>query len=244
MTSPYTSRPQLELTDLRLKLALTRDGGELASLNEYAAACGIDAGVILTSLEPYLLDGTLLVEFVGGEMFLHTAPMGRPTPSGVIEVAENLWERLRVAATPDQAYTLWKLTRALENSGWKVETRSGRVAFGLGRLATPPRIGLTVRARIVPLLGFPDLNELASPGGMIDQYEFAGATALAVTCDKGQLDRTITEIRRHLLTRRMPTQLNLIVCEAPRFNPTLLTAGDRAVAAHSVSIDHVNHQIR
>jgi hypothetical protein len=230
-----TMRAPFVVDDARLQLALTRDAHRHATVSEYAAGTGIDTASLLRFLEPRLQDQSLLLEFVGGEMFVHTAPLGRPAPSRVMQAGANLWEQLRSAATPEVAYGLWKLIRALETAGWAVETSAPKILFGLGRLTDRPFLGVMVKARCVPVLVFPTAGSLAQTGGILDEYEFAGSPAIAIACEEGALDATTTAVRQWMLARRIPPRINVIVLEAPRYNPTLLTAADAAVSAKAVS---------
>lgn len=234
----YTFEPTrriISVADARLNGLLLRNPERCATVSEYSGATGIDTGAVIELLGPYLEDGTLELEFVGDEIFVHTAPSGRPVPMHVAQVPPNLWEALRVVAPSDYAYGLWKLVRGLERSGWKVETQAAKINSGLARLEEPPFLGVWVGGVVVPVLIFPTSDALQATHGLLSNYNHAGASAVAVVCDNGALDETITAVRRWVLGQRMLPSLSVMILESPRYNPTLITPNDAAVSSRSVS---------
>jgi hypothetical protein len=155
-------------------------------------------------------------------------------------VPPNLWERLRDRASTDFAYALWKLVRSLERSGWKVETHLNRIVFGLGAMSELPYIGVTVANAVVPLLIFPAADALAAGTGLLAAYDRAGAHAVGIVCDEGALDEMVTAVRRWVLSRSFPPAMSMLILEAPRYNPTVLTPGDAAVTPVAVTRDSLS----
>jgi hypothetical protein len=233
----WTPRRTVATSDARLTRVLHRDPLRCATVNEYAAATGIDAGEIVELLGPYLDDGTLTIEVHGDDVFIHTAPAGRPTPEQLAEVPANLWELLRSRFSVPHAHQLWRLTRAMETAGWRVEHQLGRIMFGLGRLPEPPLMGVDVGNTVVPLLLFPSVVALTAPDGLLNAYENAGAAAVGIVCAQGALDEMATTVRAWMLSRQTPPPLSVLVIESPRFNPTLLSPADGAVTPRSVAIN-------
>jgi len=230
-------RRALAVSDPRLTRVLLREPDRCATLNEYAAACGMDPSEIVELLGKYLDQGVLGLDFFGDEVFLHTAPSGRPAAPDFPDVPPNLWEQLRERAGLEAAYALWKLIRSLERSGWGVEHRVNRIVFGMGQVADPPYIGVRAGQSVVPALIFPSQDALIRSGGLLDQYEFAGAAAVAVICDERALDNMVTAVRRWSLVKRAPATLSVLVLESPRYNPTLLSPSDVAIEPVAVTRD-------
>lgn len=226
----------ISVAEPRLNRMLVRDAHRYASLGEYASGSGLSVDEVVSLLGPALDEGSLGLEVAGGEIFLLTAPGGRPIPSHLADVAPNLWETLRRRAQRDEALMLWKVVRGLEKNGWQSEVIPERVAFGLGHLTRAPHLGVHVGATIVPVMVYPSEQDLVSPVGQMAEYDRAGASAVAVVCAQDGLDRTVTAVRRWALSRRiMPSRMAVVVLEAPRFQPTLLSAADAAVTPISVT---------
>ena len=223
--------------DTRLTRLMQRDTLRCASVNEYAQASGIDAGEIVGLLGTYLDDGSLAIEVHGDDVFIHTAPHGRPAPEGLAETPANLWELLRDRFSIPHAHQMWRLTRALEAAGWRVEHHRSRIMFGLGRLREAPLMGVDVGNTVVPLLLFPSPVMLTAPDGLLNAYESAGAAAVGVVCAQGSLDEMATTVRAWMLSRQTPPPLSVILLESPRFNPTLLSPSDGAITPRSVAIN-------
>lgn len=233
---PYDpTRRALVVADPRLTKLLQRDPERCASISEYAAVTGIETGRILELFGNALDDGTLGLEIVGEEIFVHTAPAGRPGPSHLPDVAPNLWERLREGNHQASAYALWRLARGLERAGWRVAANPHKILFGLSPLEPRPYLGIHVANSIVPLVVHPTAADLGRPDGLLHTFDHAGAATVGVICDSGALDEMVTATRRWVLGRRGQTGMSVLVLEAPRFNPTLLRPTDAAVTPRAVS---------
>jgi hypothetical protein len=222
-------RRTISIADPRLNRFLVRQPERCATVNEYAQSSGLDTGEVIELLGPYLDDGTLALEFVADEVFVHTAPAGRPAPPGHADVPSNLWERLRIRSSLEMSYAVWKLIRSMERAGWQVETNPSKVLFGLGPVSRVPYFGVVVAHQVVPVLPFPSPDELVGGSGLLTEYERAGAPAVAVICDEGALDENTTSVRRWVLSQRYTPPLSVLVLEAPRYNPVLLAPADGAV---------------
>lgn len=229
------NRRIISVTDSRLNNILINQPDRCATISEYSSATGIDTGSVIELLGTYIDDGTLELEFVGDEIFLHTAPLGRPAPVHSAQVPPNLWEKLRSIASSDFAYGLWKLIRGLERGGWRTETQISKINSGLGKLENPPYLGVWVGGVVVPVSVFPTMESLQSHNGILSTYDNAGASAIAVVCDDGALDENVTAVRRWVLAHNQLPNLSVMILEAPRFNPTLITPNDAAVSARNVS---------
>lgn len=229
------SRRPLVVADARLTKLMQRDSESCASINEYAQRTGIDTSKVLELLSPYLGE-TLRIEIFANEMFLHTAPAGRPTRPDLPEVAPNLWERLRSAGNVPEAYSLWRLYRGLELAGWRVEANPHRILFGLGDVAVRPALGVYVNNQMIPLVLHPAPDVLAEPqSGPLSMFDRAGAGAVGVVCESGGLDDVITSTRRWGLLHQGRTAMRVITFEAPRYSPVILTPGDASVRPRSIS---------
>jgi hypothetical protein len=229
-------RRVISVADARLNHMLLRGLPACASLSEYSSITGIPTEELLELLSGYLSDGSLAVEVAGDEVFLLTAPKGRPTPEECADVAPNLWEHLRRNAGPELAHDTWRLYRALERVGWGVEAQSERILEGLSHVADSPRLGVYIGQRVVPTLIFPITDDLADPRGVLTDYEQAGAAMVSVICAGDALESNVTAARRWLLAHRgLPARMSILILEAPRFSPVLLSSTDAAVSPVAVS---------
>lgn len=228
-------RRALVVADARLTKLMQREPETCAAVSEYASRTGIETGQVIQLLGPAVDEGVIGFEIWAEEIFVQTAPSGRPTPAHLPEVAPNLWERLRFHGSVEEAYSLWRLVRGLERAGWRVEANPNRIMFGLSQLPQPPALGVQVANSMVPLLIHPTPEQLAHPQGLLSMYDHAGAASVGVLCDSGALDSMITAARRWGFPRLGQTGMSVIVFEAPRYAPTLLRPGDASVAPRSVS---------
>lgn len=226
----------IHVSDARLNHILIRRPGRCASLSEYAQVCGMSASEVASQLDGYLDAGDLALEFYGEEVFLHTAPQGRPAPRGVKSIEANLWEHLRQRGDVDTAFRLWQMLRSLERAGWEVEYRSEELAGtpGSGH-REPAALGLIVRGRTIGVI----LDPAEFINSVGESYEQAGESVVALVCAEGTLASTASQVRRWMLSRRYSPMLRVLVLEAPRYNPTLLSAGDSAIKAVSVTRDEL-----
>jgi hypothetical protein len=232
---PQPGSAVANVPDPRLNKLLVRYPHRYATLSEYATAAGMTIDAVVNHLSPLLDAGSLGLETCGGDIFVLTAPGGRPLPAHVPDVAPNLWETLRAGSSVPDAWSLWDTTRTLERAGWDVEADPDAVAGTLGRVTSPPRIGVRIATTIVPVLTAGPHARLAEPTGLLGEYERAGAAAVAVVCDGGTLDATTTAVRRWVLSRQaMPTHLSVIILEKPGVAPVILSAADSAVAPVTV----------
>jgi hypothetical protein len=228
-------RRALVVGDPRLTKLLQREPERCASLSEYAAATGIETGRVMELFAPALDAGALGFEPVGPEIFIHTAPSGRPAPAHCPDVAANLWERLRGHGDKHHAYQLWQLMRSLQDAGWRVEANRGAIMFALHPMGEVPALGLTIGSRVVPLVVYPPVSVVASPNGRLYELVAAGAGSAAIVCDSGALDEMVTAVRRFYMDVSMDVSMNVLILEGPRFAPVLLTQHDASVAPRSVT---------
>jgi hypothetical protein len=229
----FTTGPLIRVADPRLHFVLVDRPISYATVDELAAASGMATDDVLAHLQPFLHDGTLALEIHEDTLFLHTAPRGRTARPTRPVAPANLWERLRDRAPLERAAALWKLIRALEASGWRVETHLDSVCAGLGRLTINPYFGVEAGPTVVPVVCYPTAAALS--GGVLESYEQAGAAGLAVTCDMGGLDAMVTAVRSWTARRGRTSSMIVIVLEAPRFNPTLVSTQDSSVSPVAVS---------
>ena len=229
-------RRVINVADARLTRVLLSGQPPCASLSEYSSATAIPVDELISLLTPHLDDQSLALEVAGDEVFLLTAPLGRPTKPQCADVAPNLWENLRRYSGPEAAHDLWRIYRSLEQGGWSAEAHYERLIEGLSRLGDDPKLGVYVGQRVVPVLVYPILDALSSTTGLLTDYEQAGAAMLGILCPEGALDATVTAVRRWLLAHtRYRAHMSVVILEAPRFAPVLLSSSDGAVVPVAVN---------
>lgn len=229
------SKPILRVNETRLNRLMMNDPLRCASVSEYAVATGMSTDQVIELFGPALDDGIIGLEIWGDEIFVMTAPAGRPAPADHPQVAPNLWEVLRESAPVEYAFALWRLVRGLGTAGWRVEVSAPRILFGLGPLRSRPYLGVGVGNTVVPVLVLPSPEQLSASDGLLAEYERAGAAAVAIVINGGALDTMVTAVRRWVLSRIEPPAMQILLLEAPRFNPTLLSAADAAVRPRAMS---------
>lgn len=239
MNTPYRfdpRRPVLTFGDMRLTQAFQREPQRYASVNEYAAATDIPVDDLLDLLRDGLELGAIDIEAVGGEIFVHTAPAGRTGAGSEWQVAPNLWELLRLGHDTEEAFALWRITRDLQAAGWDVEANPQYLpTTGDGRTAL---LGLRFVNGVVPVVVFPEPAVVASQAGPLTRYEMARMGLAAVLCEHGNLDSTITAVRRWMLGRPARAGLDVLIAEAPRYQPVLLTSDDGGLTPRAVSVGY------
>jgi hypothetical protein len=234
---PDETAPALQVNNSVVKRALLRDAFKHATLEEYARACGVDVDVIMREMEHALDSGAVSLETAGGDVFVLTAPNGRPLPPGVPEVAPNLWEVIRFGRSVDAAWELWRVHRALERAGWEVTALPSEIHSALtGQVAKAAPLGIRLGGSAVPVLVHPSANDVADASGVMGNYERAGARAVAIVCGQSGLDSMVTAVRRFALGWRLAEKpLAVFILEAPRYQPVVLQAHDTAVQPVSVT---------
>lgn len=237
MTGGQAQHPPLQVRHAVMRRVLLHDAFRHATLEEYARACGTDVDIVMGELEHALDTRAVALESVGGEVFVLTAPDGRPLPADVPVVAPNLWEVLRYNRDLEQACELWRVTRSLERAGWEVVVVPQEIHETCPSLVSRPApLGVRVGQAVIPVLVHPHADVVSDTSGPLGLFERAGARAVAVVCGQSALDVMTTAVRRFALGWRMVDQpLAVIVLEAPRYQPVVLQAHDSAVNPVSVS---------
>ena len=223
------SRRTISIDDARLNRSFIRQGHRYATISEYAQASGIDTTDVVALLAELLDDGTLSLEVVDGEVFVNTAPFGRPAPAHVADVPPNLWERLRDLGDINQARGVWSLIRALERVGWNVTADRDRILGGRNTIMNAPYFGVEIGTGVVPVIHCPSPQALLGSSGLLSEYERANRPAVAVVCAEGALDEYATTGRRWMLSFAWPPQMSVVLLEAPRFGPVIISPEDGAV---------------
>lgn len=230
-----TSTP-IYFGDPRLNRVFLHHPSQCASVNEYAQACGLSSSELVMMLDDYLDRGVVSLEFFADEVFIHTSPNGRVGHLDV-DVPPNLWEQLRSGASIGEAYHHWKLLRDLEKSGWDVEHRTRRILSTIGPIEPAPRLAIGAGGVIVPVVEEDEMLRISGPDGVLDRYEHAGARAVGLVCEEGDLDLVVTAVRKWSLARRYIPTMSVLVLEGPRFNPTLLEGHDSAIQPVAITRD-------
>ena len=231
-------RQALLLPDARLTRLMQKNPGKCASISEYAGATGLATHRISELLGTALDCGIVSLEPVGTEIFVRTAPSGRPIPEHLPEVQPNLWELLRYHGNKHYAYALWKLYRSLEFAGWKVEADQRLISVGLGRLQPPPQLAIYVDNTLTPLVLHPDLDDISNPAGPVGATAAAGARVVGIVTDEGSLDDTVTAARSLYHSTNLTIPLRIL--EAPSYHPVALTSKDAAITTTGTGTMHLD----
>lgn len=248
---PVRSR-LLVTADPTVTAHLRRTDASLAAVSEYVQATGTSMGRLMALLDPFISDGTLALEPVGDDLFLHTAQWGRPAPAHCADVPPNLWERLRERHDPDGAAALWQLARRLRWAGWTVETNRARIAYansphvdvvlGIHTAVTGTYGALPIltpnptRPADGVLFDRTSAHLLAEPTGPLTTATAVGVGKVVVCAEGDTLDVVVTQVRRWLLSRPAGPALSVYVLDSPRFDPVLLEVADGTVTPTAVRL--------
>lgn len=202
-----------------------------ATVDEYAQLLGRDIDSVMSSLAVALDAGWLELDLVAGQLFVNTAPQGRPGPAGMPDCPPNTWELLKRGANEKFAWALWKLIRSMESVGWGVHVDPAVIAASCRGVEAVPHLAVTVAAAVVPTLVFPPVSRLQT-GSLLDPFEFANCSSVGVVCDQGQLEAVVTACRAWMLNGRRH-ELGVLVLEAPRYSPVVVDPLDGSTQAIS-----------
>ncbi|MFM7087958.1 MAG: hypothetical protein ACKOW9_00265 [Candidatus Paceibacterota bacterium] len=223
------TRPVIMLPDARLQRLMLNDPLRCATLNEYCKATGITVDNIMKYFSESIRDGILSLESVGGEVFIHTAPLGRASQG--VQVPPNLWEYLRRSGDANTSYRLWRFVRELEFGGWEVEADSSRVPFA--QLTCP--VGIKIGAYVLPILLLPTVDDLTHLNGPLSKFARRGYPLVGVVCERGFYEEYVTAIRRWMLNRDINLDLDVLLLERPLYQPILVRTRDQAVKPRIVN---------
>ena len=218
--------PMIDVGDIRLQRLLVT-GAQLASLTEYARHAEMDVLDILAQIEPYLDANFLELESVQHELFLHTAPKGRPLPEGSPFLPANLWELLRQVGDQDYAAMLWRIVRGLESGGWTVRTHP------TGAVSPLTFLELHADGTWLPMIVLPRRGRLSAADGPLSRAEGRRVQKVVVVCGPGHLDDAVTEIRTWMTLAKR--KLTVLLLEQPRYTPCVLASTDTSVRPTSIS---------
>lgn len=219
----------------RLNRVLATRQSKMATVSEYARASVVDVQSVLGDLGRGAAAGCLAFEPVGTELFVLTAPQGRPMRAGVPEIEPNMWEFLRRGRDRLEAYPLWQTLRGMEDAGWEVEVQPHRIMSTLSPVSSPPVAGVVMNQKVYPLVVRASNDQLSSPTGPLATLAQAGALLVAIVVDSGGLDGASTAVRR-LWMSGFATGTVALILEGPRYNPVQLSPGDASVAPRSVTL--------
>lgn len=213
-------RPIINLSDIRLQRLLFR-GNDLASLNDYAEKAEMGISEVVANLEPWLDGRTLDIEAVGGDLFLHTAPLGRPQPLDVAVVPANLWEILRQVGDSDYASMIYNIIRGLQFSGWRCRIHPVDTANPATFLE------LYINNNWIPLFLFPKKNRIAVENGILDKLKVRNIKKVAIIINQKDVNPFLLEVRKWLYIDG--NEITVVLLENPSFQPVILGPNDIAV---------------
>ena len=223
--------PILVIREPRLHKIFHKQPTRCSTLNEYAVAAGIDAFDVIKLLEEHLESETLALEPVGGEVFVNTAPKGRPCTDP--QVPPNLWEILRRRLDSSQAFGVWKLVKDLTSNGWDVEVEPRKIpASSLGEVALA---GLKIGGFVAPLLVLPPSSDIAHPAGLLTRLDAKQVPLCAVVTPRGSLDEYITAVRSWMLDRQSYVYTQVLILESPMLQPVLISPSDSSIEPLTVT---------
>lgn len=223
--------PILVIREPRLHKIFHKQPTRCSTLNEYALASGLDVFDVIKFLEEHIESETLALEPVGGEVFVNTAPKGRPCTDS--QVPPNSWEILRRRLDTSQAFGVWKLVKDLSENGWDLEIEPRKIpASSLGEVALA---GLRIGGFVAPLLVLPPASDLAHPAGLLTRLDAKQIALCAVVIPRGALDEYVTAVRSWVLDRQSYITTHVLILEAPMLQPVLISPSDSSIEPITVT---------
>lgn len=223
------TRPVIALPDARLQRLMLNDPSRCASINEYCRATGINPIDIMGFLSGAINEGLISLESVGGEVFIHTAPLGRVNTG--VQVPPNLWEMLRRNGDTTSSFKLWRFVRELEFGGWEVEVDSKKIP----NIDSSSPVAVRIGAYILPLLLLPTTDDIASLNGPLSKFARKGYPLVGVICEKGLYEDYATSIRGWILNRDATVDLDILLMERPMYQPILIRTRDKSINPRSIN---------
>lgn len=218
--------------DPRLNHLLRRDPMRCASLDEYASAAGVTVAKVAEAFAGLLDGGSSQLEVVQGHVFLLTG-IGRHRGEQV-PVPANLWEVLRRYSDTQVAYRRWRLTRALERAGWRVEVDVAEVMEGLSHVRNAAAVGVRIGEQLIPVVDSVTARDVADTAGPISDWMRTNANVILLTCPAGQLDDYVTAVRV-LFNAHRGRRFQVVMVEEPGFDAVVVDSADTRVTPVDVS---------
>lgn len=226
-------RPMLDIHNTRIKMALKRFPGRLASLHEYANAAGVPRKELVAELKPLLQQGVVSIERVGREAFLQTAPQGRPAPQWCPDIPPSRWEVLRRRLDAAGAVEAWKLALRLEQSGWIVKSNL-ELNRGMQGHCLYVIVQIDHEPIQVPLVWDAPSTLLGRPGGVLSNY-VDHEPWIALVVPDAEIDEAGTEVRLWHLSRLSKPTMSVVLIPEPSHIPIVMRPTDQAIAPRSVA---------
>jgi hypothetical protein len=218
-------RPVITVNDIRLQRLLFR-GADLASLSEYAEKSDMGISEVIANLEPFLDGRTLEIEAYGSDLFLHTAPSGRPQPQGIAIIPSNLWEILRQVGDTQYAAMLFSIIRGLQFAGWRCKTHS----LDANNPAT--FLELNVNNVWSPLFVYPKINRISVKNGILDKISERKILYVTLIVHQKEAQQYIAEVKRWFVNNN--NDLTVVILQEPSYQPIVVTGNDTAVKPKTI----------
>jgi hypothetical protein len=218
-------RPVITVNDIRLQRLLFR-GADLASLSEYAEKSDMGISEVIANLEPFLDGRTLEIEAYGSDLFLHTAPSGRPQPHGIAIIPSNLWEILRQVGDTQYAAMLFSIIRGLQFAGWRCKTHS----LDANNPAT--FLELNVNNVWSPLFVYPKISRISVKNGILDKISERKILYVTLIVHQKEAQQYIAEVKRWFVNNN--NDLTVVILQEPSYQPLVVTGNDTAVKPKTI----------
>lgn len=228
----------MEYGDSRLMRLFTREPLRCVTIDDYAAAAGMTVFDVLLALTPAKEAGHISFDNQNGTFYVNTAPNGRN--DGLTHPPANLWEQLRTHYPAYEAARVWTLSQTLKRAGWLTEVRPAILTAHYSGITPAIRVAAISQERNLPVCDYPALTDITNPYGIIQQLSTKHITVALILIPEYKLDDYITAARSWYLEHPYAAS-KIALCEAPTFNPVLLSANDVSVAPRSVTLEELSN---
>lgn len=237
MSYPFDPmRPIINLSDTRLQKIFVKENHKFATLFEYSRATGISSEALFAILQPYIENSAIIIEPVGGELFLKTSPEKASTD---VQIPPTLWDILRNKVNTEEAFNLWRLMREMESGGWVVEADPIKMPANSDGYRS--LIAIKIKTTFFPVLVLPKSEDLGNPAGPLSRFLVTGNRLIAIICKSTEIEATSTNIRKWLLSRPHRSDVTLLILPEPRYQPILLSSKDQSLTPITVTKENLEN---
>lgn len=226
-------------TDYRLTKLVLQDPIRCSSIYEYSFATGIPAANIVEEFYRYCQDASIAFEAADGEIFVNTSPHKRACEHTHYNFSQNLWEIFRQSNDVEKASRVFKIYRGMELAGWRLEYRPQNIPMDYS--GKQSELALKVGNLNLPLILFPNPKSLDKKNSVLTQYAKTKLPIISMLIEEGSLDLVLSYSRKWFLETSANKNLDILILEAPTFNPYILSGTDGSLQARSATLSYLNN---
>jgi hypothetical protein len=224
------------IRDVRLSKLLLREPLRASSCSEYAKITGISITSILSMLEIYIHNEDIILETTRDDVYLRINNCLGKCHHRHNYFPPNIWSLVRSNNSLEEAERYYKIFKTLKFMGWQVEGNNKKIPTD--RNHQRPLFGLTIHNLTIPLVIFPPYRELAQRDSILSRFLKINNNLVALLIPEDTLEKYIAHIRAWMKTNNV-TDFDILLLEAPTFNPIVISTADGSLEPRMVSITNL-----